>query len=98
MRSPVDPHAVPDAPRGTGELDEAEEQRRILDLAYEVHREYLDADSATSGPIEDYIAKALEAAEARGLERGKKEAARANPAVQSREIEREPASGPQGQQ
>lgn len=28
-------------------------------MAYEAHGKYLDADSATSGPIEDYIAEAI---------------------------------------
>jgi hypothetical protein len=31
-------------------------------MAYEAHRRYLDADSADSGPIEDYIAGAINAA------------------------------------
>ena len=32
---------------------------KALELAYEAHGRYLDADSATSGPIEDYIAEAI---------------------------------------
>lgn len=32
---------------------------RALEMAQNCHRTYLDADSADSGPIEDYIAAAI---------------------------------------
>lgn len=41
---------------------------RALEIAYSVHRAYLDADSADCGPIEDYIAEAIRGAARRCAE------------------------------